>query len=141
MFLDLKVVSEKMTVLEWLDASNMYSSFETKHYIKIARDRGIDPEADVYDETQVTQRDLDLMDADIIWTAVLKRPSNTASLSQSHNGYQKTVGSEQDFYQDDKIQYALRIYKRYDDEKGKDLEALSEKKKIKVVPIEDVLKA
>jgi hypothetical protein len=81
------------------------------------------------------------MDADIIWTAVLKRPSNTASLSQSHNGYQKTIGSEQDFYQDDKIQYALRIYKRYDDERGQDLEALSEKNKIKVVPIEDVLEA
>ena len=83
-----------MTVLEWLDASNMYSSFEKKHYIKIAMDRGVDPNADVYDETQVTKRQKDLMDADIIWTAVLKRPSNTASISQSHNGYQKTIGSE-----------------------------------------------
>jgi hypothetical protein len=104
-------------------------------------DRGVDPDADVYDETQVTKKQRELMDADIIWTAVLKRPSNTASLSQSHNGYQKTIGSEQDFYQDDKIQYALRIYKRYDDERGQDLEALSEKNKIKVVPIEDVLEA
>jgi hypothetical protein len=78
------------------------------------------------------------MDADIIWTAVLKRPSNTASLSQSHNGYQKTVGSEQDFYQDDKIQYAIGIYKRYDDPKGEDLEQLSEARKIKLIPIVDV---
>ena len=117
----------------------MYSSFETKHYIKIARDRGIDPEADVYDETQVTQKDRDLMDADIIWTAVLKRPSNTASFSQSHNGYQKTIGSEQDFYQDDKIQYALRIYKRYGDKKAGDLEELAENKKIKFKAIDDVM--
>lgn len=127
-----------MTVLEWLDASNMYSSFEKKHYVKIALDRGVDPEADVYDDTQVSQKQRDLMDADIIWTAVLKRPSNTASLSQSHNGYQKTVGSEQDFYQDDKIQYAIGIYKRYDDPKGDDLEQLSETRKIKLIPIVDV---
>jgi uncharacterized protein YmfQ (DUF2313 family) len=127
-----------MTVLEWLDASNMYSSFEKKHYIKIAMDRGVDPNADVYDETQVSKRQKDLMDADIIWTAVLKRPSNTASISQSHNGYQKTIGSEQDFYQDDKIQYAIRIYQRYGDEKGDDLIQLSEKKKIRTISIEDV---
>lgn len=127
-----------MTVLEWLDASNMYSSFEKKHYIKIAMDRGVDPNADVYDETQVTKRQKDLMDADIIWTAVLKRPSNTASISQSHNGYQKTIGSEQDFYQDDKIQYAIKIYQRYGDEKGDDLIQLSEKKKIRTISIEDV---
>lgn len=127
-----------MTVLEWLDASNMYSSFEKKHYIKIAKDRGVDPKADVYDETQVSKKQKDLMDADIIWTAVLKRPSNTASISQSHNGYQKTIGSEQDFYQDDKIQYAIRIYQRYGDEKGDDLIKLSEKKKIRTISIEDV---
>lgn len=129
-----------MTVLDWLDASNMYSSFEKKHYIKIALDRGVDPEADVYDDEQVSKKQRDLMDADIIWTAVLKRPSDTASLSQSHNGYQKTIGSEKDFYQDDKIQYAISIYKRYDDPKGADLEKLSEAKRIKFLGIEDVLK-
>ena len=129
-----------MTVLEWLDASNMYSSFEKKHYVKIAMDRGVSPDADIYDESQVTQQQRDLMDADIIWTAVLKRPSNTASLSQSHNGFQKTIGSEQDFYQDDKIQYAISIYKRYKDAKGADLEQLMEAKKIKFLGIEDVLR-
>lgn len=127
-----------MTVLEWLKASTMYSSFEEQHFIKIALDRGVDPEADVYDETQVSKRERDLMDADLIYMAVLKRPSNTASLLQSHNGYQKTIGSEQDFYQDDKIQYAIRIYKRYEDEKGEDLEALANKHKIKLIPIVDV---
>jgi len=129
-----------MTVLEWLDASNMYSSFEKKHYIKIALDRGVDPEADVYDESQVTQRQRDLMDADVIYYAVLKRPSNTSSLSQSHNGYQKSIGSEQDFYQDDKIQYAIRIYQRYDDDKGEDLQELSNARKIKTIPIIDVIR-
>lgn len=125
-----------MTVLEWLEASTMYSSFTEKNFEKIALDRGIDPLADVYED--VTKKDRDLMSADLIYTAVLFRPSNTASLSQSHNGYQKTVGSEQDFYQDDKIQYAIRIYNKYEDEKGEDLEELAEKKRIKVIPVVDV---
>jgi len=129
-----------MTVLEWLEASTMYSSFTEKNFVKIAMDRGIDPSADVYDETVVTKRERDLMTADLIYTAVLLRPSNTASLSQSHNGFQKTIGSEQDFYQDDKIQYAIRIYKKYGDEKAGDLEELAESKKIRFKAIDDVMK-
>lgn len=125
-----------MTVLEWLKASTMYSSFEEKHFIKIAKDRGVDPQADVYDETQVSKKQKDLMDADLIYMAVLKRPSDTASLSQSHNGYQKTIGSERDFYQDEKIKYAIRIYEQYDDEKAGILESI--KRKIRFVPIVDV---
>lgn len=128
-----------MTVLEWLEASTMYSSFTEKNFVKIALDRGIDPSWDVYDETKVTERERDLMTADLIYTAVLLRPSNTASLQQSHNGFQKTIGSEQDFYQDDKIQYAIRIYKRYDDEKAGDLEELAENRRIKFIPITDVI--
>lgn len=128
-----------MTVLEWLEASTMYSSFEKKHLVKIALDRGCNPEADIYDETQVTKKQRDLMDADLIYTAVLKRPSNTASISQSHNGYQKSVGSEQDFYQDEKIKYAIRIYDIYGDEKGDILNELTSAKRIRFVPIVDVI--
>jgi hypothetical protein len=125
-----------MTVLEWLKDSNMYSSFTEGNYIRIARDRGIDPSADVYDESVVTQRDRDLMDADIIYWAVLKRPSNTASLSESHNGFQRTIGQEQDFYQDDKIKYALSIYEKYEDPKAEMLSSVQ--KKIRFIKIEDV---
>lgn len=123
-----------MTVLEWLEASTMYSSFSEKNFIKIALDRGIDPESDVYED--VTKRERDLMTADLIYTAVLLRPSNTASLQQSHNGYQKTIGSEQDFYQDEKIKYAIQIYNLYGDERADVLESV--RKKIKFIPIEDV---
>lgn len=125
-----------MTVLEWLKASTRYS-FEEQNFIKIALDRGCNPDDDVYDEEYVTLRQRELMTADIIFTAVLLSPSNTASLQQSHNGYQKTIGQEQDFYQDDKIKYAIMIYKKYDDEKADALE--NSKKKIRQLPIEDVI--
>lgn len=126
-----------MTVLEWLKASTMYSSFEDKHFVKIALDRGVDPDADVYDESLVPKKQKDLMDADLIYMAVLKRPSDTASLSQSHNGYQKTIGSERDFYQDEKIKYAISVYRNYEDERADILEAVA-RKKIKFLRIIDV---
>lgn len=123
-----------MTVLEWLKKKTRYS-FTDGNFEVIARDRGVDPDADVYGES-VTKRLRDLMEADIIFTAVLLSPSNTASLSQSHNGYQKTVGQEQDFYQDKKIKYAIQIYRTYDDERGDILEGVQ--RKIRFIPIEDV---
>jgi hypothetical protein len=124
-----------MTVLEWLKASTRYS-FEEQTFVEIASDRGCMVTDDVYDETKVTLRQKELMTADIIFTAVLLSPSNTASLSQSHNGYQKTIGQEQDFYQDEKIKYAIRIYQMYDDPRAEILESV--KRKIRFIPIEDV---
>lgn len=127
-----------MTVLEWLESSTMYSSFTENNLVKIALDRGIDPDADVYDEQHVTKRERDLMSADLIYAAVLFRPSDTASLQQSHNGYQKTVGQEKDYYQDTKIKYAIGIYELYGDERAATLENLQ--KKIRFLPIEDVVR-
>lgn len=126
-----------MTVLEWLKASTRYT-FEEQTFIKIALDRECDPDADVYGD-DVTKRQRELMTADIIFTAVLLSPSNTASLSQSHNGYQKTIGQEQDFYQDEKIKYAIKIYGTYGDDRGDTLEQMSDARKIRQIPIVDVL--
>ena len=123
-----------MTVLEWLKKSTRYS-FEDGTFEKIALDRGCNPQGDVYGDN-ITKRQKELMTADIIFTAVLLSPSNTASLSQSHNGFQKVIGQEQDFYQDEKIKYAIRIYNLYDDERADILESV--KRKITFIPIEDV---
>ena len=123
-----------MTVLEWLKKKTRYS-FTEGNFEVIALDRGVQPMDDVYGEN-VTKRIRDLMEADIIFTAVLLSPSHTASLQQSHNGYQKTIGQEQDFYQDEKIKYAIQIYKQYGDEKAGILENVQ--RKIKFIQIEDV---
>ena len=123
-----------MTVLEWLKKKTRYS-FTEGNFEVIALDRGVQPMDDVYG-ANVTKRIRDLMEADIIFTAVLLSPSNTASLQQPHNGYQKTIGQEQDFYQDEKIKYAIQIYKQYGDEKAGILENVQ--RKIKFIQIEDV---
>lgn len=124
-----------MTVLEWLESSTTYSRFSEKNFVKIALDRGCDPEDDAYG-ANVTERQRELMTADIIFAAVLLSPSDTSSLQQSHNGYQKTIGSEQDYYQDEKIKYAIGIYNKYDDKRAEILESV--RRKIKFLAIEDV---
>lgn len=123
-----------MTVLDWLKYSTRYT-FDEGTFLKIAADRGCDPDAGIYD-AEITQKQRDLMTADIIFEAVLLSPSNTASLSQSHNGYQKSIGQEEDTYRRDKIKVALAIYRKYEDEKAEMLEILVPK--IKFVKIIDV---
>lgn len=124
-----------MTVLEWLQKGTRYT-FEQGTFEKIALDRGCNPNDDVYDELVVSKQQKDLMEADIIFTAVFMSPSNTASIQQSHNGFQRTIGQEQDTYRNDKIKYAIAIYKLYGDDKGAILE--SQIKKIRFVPIVDI---
>ena len=69
--------------------------------------------------------------------AVLLSPSSTASQSASHNNFQRTVGSETDIYQSNKISYALGIYKRYNDPNYEVL--ISARPKIKLLKIIDVI--
>ena len=123
-----------ITVLEWLSSKTRYT-FDDSTFKTIILDRGYDPSDDAYGDG-ISQKQKDLMVADTIFEAVMLSPSSTPSLSQSHNGYQKTVGSEQDFYQDEKIKYAIRIYNLYDDERAEILDSV--RKKIRFIPIEDV---
>lgn len=125
-----------MTVLEWLKAATRYT-FEDETFVKIAYDRGCEPEMDVYGDG-VTQKQRDLMTADIIFTAVLLSPSSTSSYQKAHNGYQESIGAETDYYQDKKITYAIQIYNKYDDSKADVLDSI--KKKIKLIPIVDVIR-
>lgn len=123
-----------MTILEWLSSSCRYS-FEENTFMRIALDRGI---TDVNEDAMtLTQEQKDLMTADIIFTAVLLGPSSTASQSASHNNFQRTVGSETDIYQSNKISYALGIYKRYNDPNYEVL--ISARPKIKLLKIIDVI--
>lgn len=123
-----------MTVLEWLKNRTRFSLDEGT-LIEIALDRECAPGDDVYCG-MVTKRQRDLMTADIIYNALILSPSSTASLSLSHNGFQKTVGSEQNTYIKDKLENALFIYRKYGDDKAEQIDAA--KPKIRFIPIVDV---
>jgi hypothetical protein len=123
-----------MTILEWLGSKTRYT-FDKSTLETIIYDRECIPTQDAYGG-EITQRQKDLMIADTIFTAVMLSPSSSPSYSQSHNGYQKTVGSETDIFQSRKIDYALTIYKKYGDSKADILEGAINK--IKFISIEDI---
>lgn len=121
-----------MTILEWLKASTRYT-FEETTFQKIALDREIN---DADDATTLTIRDKELLQADIIFTAVMFSPSSTSSQSASHNGFSKSIGSETDLYQGKKISYALSVYKKYEDP---NYDILNDSRPtIKLLTIEDI---
>lgn len=121
-----------MTILDWLTSSTRYS-FDENAFIAIAAGRGIKDVTSDLDT--LTEREKDLMVADLIFTAMMLSPSSTSSISKSHNNFQYTVGSETDLYQKDKLNYAMYIYKRYDDPRYEVL--ANAKAKIKFIQIKD----
>jgi len=124
-----------MTVFEWLKASSRYS-FEDITYKKIAFDRNID---DNNDASTLSVRDKELFTADIIYAAMILSPSKTSSQTDSHNNFEKVIGSENTT--DAKLslnkKLMLSIYETYDDPRFYILNRT--KKEISILKIEDII--
>jgi hypothetical protein len=123
-----------MTILEWMRASTRYA-MDDNTLEKIASDRFI---SDVSASSDgLTEKQKELLTADIIFTAIVLSPSSVSSHSEQHNGFQRTVGAETDNSQRQKITYAKLVYKKYDDPK---FDILAEtNKQIRLIPITDTL--
>ena len=78
---------------------------------RIALDRGVS-EITSYDE--LTQRDKDLLRADLLYTAYCS-PNMMASHTNQHGAYTKTFGA-QTVNRDELYQIFMGIYRRYDEE-------------------------
>ena len=102
-----------MTVLDWLKGITRYN-FEDTTFQTIALGRSVDIDDDI---SNLNTENKELLTADIIFTAVVLSPSNTASRSSSHGGFQMSNGSETDQNQFLKIKYAKSIYRKYNDSK------------------------
>ena len=102
-----------MTVLDWLKSINGFNLGETSLTV-IANSRGIStPEVAEYSVLTAMQREL--MSADLILNYVLFQPTTTGSISQSHNGFQQTIGSYSDASVNKRINFAKSIYRKYND--------------------------
>lgn len=122
-----------MTILEWMKASTRYT-FEDITLEAIAAERQIA----VSDElSTLSVQNKELLQADMIFTAVVLSPSSIPSQTVMHNNFQKTIGAETDIYQSQKINFAKAIYKKYGDAKFDTLNSI--KKGITIIPIEDIV--
>lgn len=122
-----------MTVLEWMKASTRYT-FEDITLEAIAGERQIVVSDDI---STLTTQNRELLQADMIFTAVALSPSSTSSQTLIHNNFQKTIGAEKDIYQSQKINFAKAIYKKYGDAKFDILNDI--KSGIRIIPIEDII--
>lgn len=102
-----------MTVLDWLKSINGFNLGETSLTV-IANTRGIST-PDVAEYSVLTAMQRELMSADLILNYVLFQPTTTGSISQSHNGFQQTIGSYSDTNVNKRINFAKSIYRKYDD--------------------------
>ena len=81
-------------------------TFDKAVLVRIALERGVS-EVTEYDE--LTQRDRDLITADLLLTAYL------SSFEQSHGSYKKGIGSQTMYNKDEILDYLRGIYEEYED--------------------------
>lgn len=79
---------------------------------RIALKRGV---YDVTSYGELEQKDEDLLLADLSYTIYLS-PNSSASITQQHGAYTKTVGSQTITDMDRIYNTMIAIYKKYDDE-------------------------
>ena len=86
-------------------------TFDKAVLVRIALDRGV---AEVTDYDELTQRDKDLITADLLLTAYLS-PTMWASFTQSHGSYKKGVGAQSMYNKEEILDWIRGIYEEYED--------------------------
>ena len=86
-------------------------TFDKAVLVRIALDRGV---AEVTDYDELTQRDKDLITADLLLTAYLS-PTIWASFTQSHGSYKKGVGAQSMYNKEEILDWIRGIYEEYED--------------------------
>lgn len=96
-------------------------TFDKAVLTRIAFQRGVD---EVTQYTELTERDEDLITADLLLTAYLS-PTIWASYNQSHGSYKKGIGSQTVYNKDKLLDFIRGIYEKYKDDKLESVPELS----------------
>ena len=97
-------------ILEYMSGLTGFT-FDKAVLTRIAFQRGVN-EVTSYDE--LTERDEDLITADLLLTAYLS-PNVWASFNQSHGSYKKGIGAQTVYNKEELLDYLRGIYEEYDD--------------------------
>lgn len=103
-------MSSEFSIYEYIEGLTGYV-FDKTVIERIARDRGV---AEVTDYAALTQRDKDLLRADLLYTAYCS-PNMMASHTNQHGSYSKSVGA-QTVNRDELYQIFMGIYRKYGEE-------------------------
>lgn len=114
-------MSDKFDIIEYLSGLTGFV-FDKAVFKRIALDRGV---YGVQCFSELTQRDKDLMLADLLLVAYLS-PNVWASSTHAHGSFSETIGSQTVYTEDKERIYNqfINIYKDYNDEKLTEVEDL-----------------
>lgn len=109
----------KFDIIEFLSGLTGYV-FSKAVLKRIALERRV---WDVEDFSELTQQDIDLLRADLLYTAYLS-PNVWASATNQHGSFANTVGSQTIYAEERERLYNMfyNIYKKYDDDKIEELD-------------------
>lgn len=114
-------MADRFDILDYLSGLTGFV-FDKAVLKRIALDRGV---YDVDQYESLSQDIKDLLRADLLYTAYIS-PNVWASSSNSHGSFTRSVGSQTIYTEDKERIYNqfIAIYKKYDDEKLSEVEAL-----------------
>ena len=97
-------------ILEYMSGLTGFT-FDKAVLKRIAFKRGV---SEVTEYSAITQRDEDLITADLLLTAYLS-PNVWASFDQSHGSYKKGIGSQTMYNKEEILDWLRGIYEEYED--------------------------
>ena len=114
-------MTEKFDIIDYLAGLTGFV-FDKAVLVRIALDRRV-RSVEMYDELDTMTKEL--LKADLLYTAYIS-PNIWASSTNSHGSYTKTIGSQTIYENTKKRIYDafLSIYKKYDDPKVQEVEAM-----------------
>ena len=107
-------MNNEFNIIEYLSGLTQYV-FDEAVLKVIARHRNV---LDVEDYDLLTQKDRELLYADLLYTAYTS-PSQWASSTQTHGAYSREIGSQtMNAYERERLyNIFVRIYRKYEDER------------------------
>ena len=97
-------------ILEYMSGLTGFT-FDKAVLKRIALKRGVN---EVTEYEELTERDEDLITADLLLTAYLS-PNIWASFDQSHGSYKKGIGSQTMYNKEEILDFLRGIYEKYED--------------------------
>lgn len=115
-------MEKSFDIISYMGSLTGYS-LESSVLERIALERGV---SDVKDYSDLTEKDRDLLLADIIFTVCFLFPTQTPSISKKHGTFSQTIGAQTITYKDRLYDMMLRLYKKWDDAKLGEIEGMND---------------
>ena len=112
-------MADGFDIIEYISGLTQFI-FDKAVFKRIALDRGV---SEVTSVNELTQKDKDLLRADLLYTAYLS-PNIWASSTQSHGSYTKSIGGQTIHTADKERLYNtfVNIYSKYEDDKLEEIQ-------------------